>query len=130
MSTSTNLVSGLSSGFDWRSMVDQLIAIDRQRVTIIENDKTRYENQLSEWQSFNTKLLSLKTAAEALTDPEDFAACQSSLSADGDSAAEDLVSVSVSDSAAPGFYSMTVEETAAAQRMLSTSFQSSTEELG
>jgi len=130
VSTSTNLVSGLSSGFDWRSMVDQLIAIDQQRVTIIENDKTRYENQLSEWQSFNTKLLSLKTAAEALTDPESFAACQSSLSADGDSAAEDLVSVSVSDSAAPGFYSMTVEETAAAQRLLSTSFESSTEELG
>ena len=63
MSLSTNLISGLSSGFDWRTMVDQLIAVDHRRVDIITNKKTDSQNKLTEWQSFNTKLLALKTAA-------------------------------------------------------------------
>ena len=36
MATSTNLISGLSSGFDWRSMIDQLIAIEHRRVESVE----------------------------------------------------------------------------------------------
>lgn len=39
MSLSTNLISGLSSGFDWRSMIDQLINIDNRRVDIIADRK-------------------------------------------------------------------------------------------
>ena len=66
MSLSTNLISGLSSGFDWRSMIDQLIALDHRKVDLIEDKKSEYESKLSEWQSFNTSLLSLKTSAEGL----------------------------------------------------------------
>jgi hypothetical protein len=36
MSLSTNLISGLSSGFDWRSMIDQLIAVEHRSVDLIE----------------------------------------------------------------------------------------------
>jgi flagellar hook-associated protein 2 len=72
MSLSTNLISGLSSGFDWRSMIDQLIAVEHRRVDLVENRKSEYESKLTEWQSVNTKLLSLKTAAEGLKDAEDF----------------------------------------------------------
>ena len=64
MGLSTNLISGLSSGFDWRSMIDQLISIERRPVTLMETRKTEYESKLSEWQSFNSTLLSLKSAAE------------------------------------------------------------------
>jgi flagellar hook-associated protein 2 len=35
MALSTNLVSGLASGFDWRSMIDQLIAIERRPVDLV-----------------------------------------------------------------------------------------------
>ncbi|MBU4010061.1 MAG: hypothetical protein KJ882_04780, partial [Proteobacteria bacterium] len=57
MSSSTYQISGLSSGFDWRTMVDQLIAVEHRRVDLVSAKKTNYENKLSEWQSFNTKLL-------------------------------------------------------------------------
>jgi flagellar capping protein FliD len=72
MSLSTNLVAGLSSGFDWRTMIDELIGIQHRRVDLVEDKKSDYEAQLSEWQSFNTKLLAVKTAAEGLKDPKDF----------------------------------------------------------
>ena len=66
MAISTSLVSGLSSGFDWKSMIDQLMQVEHKSVDLVDDQKTKYEDQLSEWQSFNTKLLSLKTAAGAL----------------------------------------------------------------
>lgn len=128
---STNLISGLSSGFDWRSMVDQLIAIDRRRVTIIEKNRNTYQSQLSEWRSFNTKLLSLKTAAEGLRQPENFISYRSSMTSDSSTVkASDLISLSTSSSAAPGSYTITVEQTAAAQRISSGSFESASDALG
>jgi flagellar hook-associated protein 2 len=66
LASSTNLISGLSSGFDWRSMVDQLIAIDHRQVDLVANKKTDYANKLVEWQGVNSKLLALKTSASAL----------------------------------------------------------------
>ncbi|HOF05804.1 MAG TPA: flagellar cap protein FliD N-terminal domain-containing protein, partial [Syntrophales bacterium] len=61
MSSSTNLISGLSSGFDWQTMITKLIAIDHRRVDTVSNKKTSDAGKLTEWQSFNSKLLSLKT---------------------------------------------------------------------
>ena len=66
MGLSTNLISGLSSGFDWRSMIDELMKIERRPLDLVEARKREYEDKLTEWQSFNTKLLSLKTAAATL----------------------------------------------------------------
>ena len=36
MATSTQLVSGLASGLDWRSVVDQLIEVERVPVNLLE----------------------------------------------------------------------------------------------
>ncbi|RJQ51091.1 MAG: flagellar hook protein [Desulfobacteraceae bacterium] len=131
MTLSTNMISGLASGFDWRTMVDQLIAIDHRRVDLVENSKSDYESQLSEWQSFNTKLLALKTASEALKDPEDFYVYTANMTSNNSSYdAEDLLSVSASTSAATGTYTIKVESLAAAQKLSSNPFTSKTAELG
>jgi flagellar hook-associated protein 2 len=131
MALSTQLVAGLSSGFDWRTMIDQLIAIDRKQVDLVESQKTEYEQKLTEWQSFNTKLLSLKTAAESLKDPEDFYLYTSHLSSD-DSAvdAADLLSVTTSSSASKGSYSIIVDAVATAQKLSSKSFSDFSDPLG
>ena len=95
MSLSTNLVAGLSSGFDWRTMIDQLMEIEHKRVDLVEDQKAEYENKLSEWQSFNTKLLSLKTAATDLSDTEDFDVYTSDMTSNSSTVdAPDLLSVS------------------------------------
>jgi len=70
MATSTSLITGLTSGLDWDSIVTQLIAIDHKRVDLVSEKKTDTENKLTEWQSFNTKLLALKTAAGGLVGAE------------------------------------------------------------
>lgn len=131
MSLSTNLVAGLSSGFDWRSMIDQLIEVEHRRVDLVEDQKTEYENKLSEWQSFNTKLLSLKTAAEGLKDDEDFYVYTSNMASDNSSVyASDLISVSTSSTASKGSYTITVSSLAAAQKLSSKSFSSFSDALG
>jgi len=128
---STNLISGLISGFDWRTMVDELIAIDRQRVTLVENSKSVLENKLTEWRSFNTKLLAFKTAADALKTPEAFTAFTSRMtSSDPSVATSSLLSATVSSSAAPGTYAVTVLQTAESQKLSSGAFTSATEALG
>ena len=131
MSISTNLVSGLASGFDWRAMIDQLIAVEHRKVDLVEGRKSEAKTQLSEWQTFNTSLLALKTAAESLKDPDDFNLFSSSMSTDSATVdAEDLLSVSTSSSAAPGTYTVKVTNLATAQKLSSNPFTSGTTELG
>ena len=131
MSLSTNLISGLSSGFDWRSMIDQLIAVEHRSVDLIEDKKTDYENKLSAWQTFNTSLLSLKTAAESLKDADDFNLFTSSMTTDDSLVdADDILTVTTSDSASSGSYTIKVTNLATAQKLSSYSFTSQTSELG
>ena len=123
MGLSTNLISGLASGFDWRSMIDELMKIERRPVDLIETRKREYEEKLTEWQSFNTKLLSLKTAAEGLTDPEDFALFTSAMTSDSSTVkAYELLSVSTTTSASPGTYNIEITELARAQKLSSKGF--------
>jgi len=128
---STNLISGLSSGFDWRSMIDQLMKIENRRVDLLGNRKTEHEQKLTEWQSFNTKLLALKTAAGDLARPESFDLYRPNLSSGG-SAVEPghLVSVTATSLAARGTFTITVDALATAERLRSGSFDSAIEALG
>lgn len=109
MSLSTNLVAGLASGFDWRSMIDQLIAMEHKRVDLVENQKTDYESNLEIFRSMNTKLLSFKTAAESLADTDAFNVFKTNLSTDSSTySASELLSVSTSTSASPGNHTITM----------------------
>ncbi len=129
--TSTSSVSGLSSGFDWRSMIDQLREVESESIVLIENQKAEYESQLSEWRSFNTELLSLKTAASDLSDPDDFNVFSSSMTSNNsDVDAEDLLSVSTNSYASKGTYNIVVNNIATAQKIGSGSFTSGTDDLG
>ncbi|MGD9243986.1 MAG: flagellar filament capping protein FliD [Desulfobacterales bacterium] len=131
MSLSTNLVSGLASGFDWRSMIDQLMEIEHRKVDLVEDRKTEYEDKLSEWQSFNTKLLSLKTTAADLKDSDDFDVYTSDMTSDSSTVdASDLLSVSTSSSASKGSYTITVSSLATAQKLSSGSFSGFSDALG
>ncbi|MBN1626769.1 MAG: flagellar filament capping protein FliD [Deltaproteobacteria bacterium] len=127
----TSSVSGLSSGFDWASMIDQLIEVDRAPITLVENQVSEYEEQLSAWQSFNTSLLALKTAADALSNPDDFNIYTSGMTSDSSTVdAEDLLSVSATSSASPGSYTIQINNIATAQKLSSASFSSYSDELG
>ncbi|MBA4397183.1 MAG: flagellar hook protein [Syntrophus sp. (in: bacteria)] len=127
----TNLISGLSSGFDWRSMIDQLISIERRRVELVSTKKTNQEQKLAEWQSLNTRLLALKTAASGLKSSSDFNVFKSAMTTDSASVkASDLLTAAASATASVGSYTLKVNNTATAQKLSSASFTVSSAALG
>lgn len=130
MATSTNLISGLSSGIDWQSMVKQLIAIDHKSVDLVSNKKTDYTSKLTEWQSVNTKLLALKTSAGSLKNADDFNVYKASMTSNSTVDASDILSVTTSTTAAVGSYSLKVTNLASAQKLSSASFSSLSSALG
>ncbi|HET6461641.1 MAG TPA: flagellar filament capping protein FliD [Syntrophales bacterium] len=130
-SLGTSFISGLSSGIDWSSVITQLMAVDQQSVTLVQNQQSAEQAQLTAWQSFNTQLLSLKTAADALNDPSDFSKFNANMSTcSGTSTASNLLSVSVGDAATVGSYTIKVDNLAQAQKLSSNPFTSSSTELG
>ena len=131
MSLSTNLVAGLSSGFDWRSMIDQLIAIEHRRVDLVEDKKSDDEAKLDEFKKLDSYLQSLDTSAKALKDQDDWYLYSTSMSTDSTTVdAEDLLSVSTSTTASTGTYTLMVTNLAAAQKLSSNPFTSQSSELG
>lgn len=128
---STNLISGLSSGFDWQAMVTQLIAVDRQRTTLIANQKTVVEKKLGEWQSLNSRLLALKSAASGLKSADAFALYKATLGSDSATVkGADLLTVATTATATPGSYSVKVNRLATAQKLSSGAFAAATATLG
>ena len=134
MAMSTNLISGLSSGFDWRSVVDQLMEIEHRPVDLVENQKTEYERKLQIYQSLNTSLLGFKTSAASLAESESFNLFTTSMSTDSASySASDFFSLSATSSAAPGSHTIEMSATstiAQARKISSKSFTSYDTALG
>ncbi len=122
MAVSTNLISGLTTGFDWSGMIEQLIALEHERVDLVSAKKTEYESKLTEWQSVNTKLLAVKTSAAALSDSTAFDVFRTTLSSDTSTAAADILSVSTNSTAASGTYSLKVTQLAQSEKISSASF--------
>lgn len=116
--------SGLSSGIDTATIVEQLIAIERRPITLLENQQIREENKRVVLQEINTSLLTAKTSVEALSDPEGFDLFNVS------SSDESVVSASSTGAATSGSFSVEVLGVAKAQTRSSQSFTSNTTALG
>ncbi len=117
-------VSGLASGLDWSSIITQLRALEEKNIDVIRNQEKTEQDRLSTWQSINSKLLSLKTAADALNTTDAFNLYSNSLSSNTTTDAKDILSVSTTADAAPGTYQIKVTSLAAAQKISSTSYAS------
>ncbi len=130
MATSTNLISGLSSGFDWRSMIDQLMAIEHRPVDLITERKTEYQSKLTEWQKVNTMLLSLKNAADNLKTTDSFNAFRSSATSSSSTAASNILNVSTTTSASPATYNVAVNNLAQSEKISSQNYAATDVALG
>ncbi len=130
MAGSTQMVSGLSSGIDWATMIDQLIAVDRNSVVLQENKVAAFEEKKAAWQSLNTNLSQLESAIAKLTDPDNFNLFIASLASNSSTDAADILSVSVDDDASVGTFDIIVNQTAANEKLSSTNFSSTSDALG
>lgn len=59
-------LSGLASGFDWKSLVDQLMQVERAPINRLTAEKTRNSSKVSALANLGTKLLALQASATTL----------------------------------------------------------------
>lgn len=106
-------LGGLSSGLDTNTMVDQLVAIERQpATTLAKREKLLSERKLN-LQDLANRLSTLRGAARALRDPSLFHSSQTVIST-----SESVASVTGS-GAAPGGYQLHVTSLARAEQRMS-----------
>jgi flagellar hook-associated protein 2 len=127
---STSSVSGVSSGIDWRSMIEQIRAAEHRPIDLIVKQKGTYENKFKAWQELNTKLLSLKTAAEKLSTAPGFNLFSSSSRSSSATNPDDLLTASLGSAGETGSYAIEVLQTARVQKQASKSFSGPSSALG
>ncbi len=68
MSTSGISFSGLFSGLDTESIIEQLMEIERQPIVLLEEKQTKLNYEKTALQEINTSLLALKTSIKSFAD--------------------------------------------------------------
>lgn len=61
-------LSGLASGLDWKSLVDQLMQIEAAPITRIQKEQSTNTSQSNALRDLNTRLKTLQTATQGLKD--------------------------------------------------------------
>jgi flagellar hook-associated protein 2 len=124
-------IAGLASDLDWTSMISQLVAVQRNPITLLEEKQDTLNEKQSAWSEVNTLLLSLKTSATALSSTDDFDIFSATATVSGTSSdVEDLLDYAVGTGATQGSYTITVNHLAIAQKVASSGFSSTSEALG
>lgn len=77
---STSSVDGLISGMSTSSVISSLMQIESQGKTLLQNKVTTENKTISTWQSLNTKVADLKTAATTLLDADTWKAVKATSS--------------------------------------------------
>ena len=62
-------ISGLASGFDWRTFVDKMIQVERAPEQSLAGDQTTIEKKKVAYASIKTQLPRLQNRVDALKDP-------------------------------------------------------------
>ena len=115
---------GLASGLDTKQIIEQLMAIEHRPVDMLAQRQNHYEDLLEAWREVNSKLLSLKSVAENLSELSAFHLYSSS------SEDEDIVTLSTTTDAQPGSHSIRVLQLAQPEKLASAAFSDSSEALG
>ena len=123
--SSVNSISGLASGLDWTSLISQMMAVEREPETLLENQKATLSSQNTEWTTINTDLAAFQTSASTLSTLDDFNLYTANASATGTTTnVSNLASFAVGTNASPGSYSLTINSLAQAQKLGSEYFNS------
>jgi len=112
-------------------MISQLVELERRPITLLEETQTTLGEKKSAWNQVNTLLLSLKTATGVLNSLDDFNLFTPKATINSTTVkVSDLLSYAVGSNATEGSYNITVNNIAAAQKLASKSFGSTSEALG
>lgn len=115
---------GIGSNLDVNSIVSQLMNIERQPVTLLNQKEASYQARLSAFGSLKSALASFQSTLQSLDTASKFSALKASAS---DST---VLSASAGTSAAAGTYSVQVTTLAEAQKLKSTPFAATSTTVG
>lgn len=101
-------LSGLVSGMDTESIIQQLMAVESRPVQILQQKKTSLQDKANAWRDINTRLSNLQSRAADLADKLKFYAKKA---VSGDT---NVFDATASSTAAASSYSITVERLAQA----------------
>jgi flagellar hook-associated protein 2 len=106
----TSSISGLVSGMDTASIVSQLMQIESQPKTMLQNRLATAQTDASAYRDINVSFAALATAAQKLTTSATWATAKASSS-------DPTVTATASSGATPGSLSFTVTQVAAAHQV-------------
>lgn len=127
---STSSISGLSSGLDWKSMIDKIRGVEERPITLLKDRVTGYEGKLTAWRDVNSRLLTLQTSTTTLNTLSAFELFNTTTASSSTTSADKLLTASAGSNAAPGSYSIQLNQLAQAQKLSSKSFSDKTTALG
>ncbi len=116
-------LGGLSSGMDTASIVEQLVAIEKQPIYRYEEDISQIEKTKDAWRDINSRLSNL---SDKLTDLKFSSTYTSRLA---ESSNEDIVTATAANSSAESSYDINISKMAKAHRISSDQKSDSTSEL-
>jgi flagellar hook-associated protein 2 len=114
---------GLASGLDTNAIIDAMVNVEKVPLTAMQNKVSDLAQAKSIVTSFSAKLSSLQAAAKALSDPTGFASATASSS-------DPAVVATVTGTAPPGGFDVSVTQLAKEQRTFSNTFTTNTDALG
>jgi flagellar hook-associated protein 2 len=117
MATVTSL--GVGSGLDLNTLLTGLMTAERQPITLLQQQQSTLQSQVSALGQIKSSLSNLQSAADAISTQAKFAAYQAS------SSDSTVLSASAATGAVPGSYSIEVSQLAAAQKLRSAGYASS-----
>lgn len=112
--------SGLVSNIDYQSLITQLVSIRRQSVQQLSKEKSTLESANSAYSTLNSKVLDLKSAADALRTSSGFSVYAAT------SSDATLLGATASSSATAGTHSIVVSALAKAHKIAANGFASDT----
>jgi flagellar hook-associated protein 2 len=110
-------VSGLSSGIQWRDLIDQIMRAEQARsLDPVTARQTALQKQSAAWTDFRSVTARLRDAAAALRDSTSFDALAAS-AANSATSGRSLVSATATTDATPGSYGIEVLALAVAEKL-------------
>ena len=101
-------LSGLNGGLDWRSIVDQLTALDRIQISNLEDDQAVNETKISTLNGVKSRMEDLESSLDALNRNDSFFGRQASI-ADSES---NILSALASSNTLTGDYEFNITQLA------------------
>jgi flagellar hook-associated protein 2 len=123
-SSASIYISGLSSDLDTSGILTALKNVAEVPITLLENRKAAYEEEVSAWQTLNTKLLAFKTASFKLSYANAFSATTASSTNDS------ILTATGGTGAAVGDYNLTVQSVAKAHIVATQGYANQTDLVG